>query len=72
MAVVLHAMSDDPALTMSAPGCERFNGTLEAVEFVLLSIHDHQETVVVLVSAGFTMGHDSFLPDIGLMTLVTE
>lgn len=53
----LDAMSNDSAITVSAPRCELVNRAFEGIEFMLVAIHGDLETAIVVVSANCTCAH---------------
>src|SRR6266498_3525510 len=53
----LHAMANDLALAMLTDRGHRMNGALQTVERVFHAGRDQLETLVVVVSANFTLGH---------------
>jgi len=61
LAVLLHAVPDNPASTMRTNRCQSVNRTFEAVEGVTFSGHDHFECFVVLVFTSFTCSHTKCL-----------
>src|SRR5581483_74617 len=57
MAADLHAVPDDPAMTMLTDRRDRLNRTFQAVERVLRARRNQVETLVVDVAADFALCH---------------
>src|SRR6516225_7859105 len=58
-AVLLEAVPDDADATVLAGWRQRMDRALEAVEGVGGAVHGHLKRLVVVVSTGFTSGHDN-------------
>src|SRR5215471_9070794 len=58
-AVLLEAVPDDADATVLAGRRQRMDRALEAVEGVGGAVHGHLKRLVVVVSTGFTSGHDN-------------
>src|SRR5205823_9293374 len=60
--VMLDAMANHFAAAVGADWRQRVDGTLKGVEGVLLAVHGHGKSFVVLVPAYVTLRHNSFPP----------
>jgi hypothetical protein len=57
----LHAVPDDHASTVGAPGRQGMDRAFEAVKHVRLIPHHHFKRLIIFISADFTLSH-FFLP----------
>jgi hypothetical protein len=57
LALSFDAMTDDLATAVWTGGRERMDGAFEAVECMRLPSDDHVETLIVVISANFTLRH---------------
>jgi hypothetical protein len=64
-ALLLEPVAHDADAAMLACRRQRMNGAFEAVEGVSGLAHRHLKRLVVIVSAGFTSGHDDLAPVVG-------
>jgi RNase P/RNase MRP subunit POP5 len=60
--LLLQSVADDADAAILACRRQRMNGAFEAVEGVSGVTHRHLKGLVVIVSAGFTSGHDDLAP----------
>ncbi|MFI9531655.1 hypothetical protein ACIG56_00285 [Nocardia fusca] len=59
--VCLHAVADDPALTVLADRCQPVNGAFEAIEYMPGTLRLDRECHRVLVAANLTLGHSAMI-----------
>jgi hypothetical protein len=69
LAIAFQPMTDNSAMTMGALGCQRVNGTFEAVKNVLLAIRAQREALVVVIPTNLATSHgiSSWVQHAGLM-----
>ena len=60
-AFLLHAVTDDLAMTMRANGRQRLNSAFKRIKGVGLARHRYVERLVIIVSAGCTFSHGTVL-----------
>src|SRR5215472_8312252 len=65
-AVLLQAVTDDADAAVLAGRRQRMDRAFEAVEGVGGTVHAHLKCLVVVVSTGFTSGHDNLTAALGL------
>jgi len=56
-AALLHAVSNNPAVTVRADRRERVDRAFETIEGVMLASHNHFERLVILIFTNFACSH---------------
>jgi len=56
-AALLHAVSNNPAVTVQADRRERVDRAFETIEGVMLASHNHFERLVILIFTNFACSH---------------